>query len=169
MLAGERPKVRTTVAAAAKGKIVQLRMRPSEQGSTTSAGRADLKVSMMALNSSSVTRPAVTAALLMVIVVDPMPAAFIAFQMGPELPSERPYNTVSRWRWKTKRTKRLPAARRSVSEMTGIVNPWPCSTRYRSTAIAGAAISWLSLWAVGVSPATGAAREGNEPLHARWG
>ena len=82
-----------------------------------------------------------TAALLMVIVVDPMPAAFIAFQMGPELPSERPYNTVSRWRWKTKRTKRLPAARRSVSEMTGIVNPWPCSTRYRSTAIAGAAIS----------------------------
>ena len=28
-----------------------------------------------------------------------------------------------------------------MSEMTGIVNPWPCSTRYRSTAIAGAAIS----------------------------
>ena len=26
-----------------------------------------------------------------------------------------------------------------------------------------------SLWAFGVSPATGAAREGNEPLHARWG
>ena len=169
MLAGERPKVRTTVAAAARGKIVQLRMRPSEQGSTTSAGRADLKVSMMALNSSSVMRSAATAALLTVIVVAPMPAAFIAFQMGPLEPSERPYRTVSRWRWKTKRTKRLPAARRSVSEMTGIVNPWPCSTRYRSTAIAGAAISWLSLWAVGVSPATGAAREGNEPLHARWG
>jgi hypothetical protein len=40
-----------------------------------------------------VTRPAVTAALLMVIVVAPIPAAFMAFQMGPELPSERPYNT----------------------------------------------------------------------------
>ena len=26
-----------------------------------------------------------------------------------------------------------------------------------------------SIWAVGVSPAAGAAREGNEPLHARWG
>ena len=61
------------------------------------------------------------------------------------LPTERPYRTVSRWRWKTKRTKRFPAARRSVSEMTGIVNPWPCSTRYRSTAITGAAISFSLL------------------------
>ena len=70
--------------------MVQLRMRPNEHGSTTSAGSADLKVSMMALNSTSVMVPAVTAALLIVIVVDPMPAAFITFQIGPLEPSERP-------------------------------------------------------------------------------
>ena len=76
--------------------MVQLRMRPSELGSTTSAGSADLKVSMMALNSASVMVPAVTAALLMVIVVEPIPAAFITFQIGPLDPSERPKSTVSR-------------------------------------------------------------------------
>ena len=78
------------MAAAASGMMVQLRMRPNEHGSTTSAGSADLKVSMMALNSTSVMVPAVTAALLIVIVVDPMPAAFITFQIGPLEPSERP-------------------------------------------------------------------------------
>ena len=111
MLAGERPNVRTTVAAAASGMIVQLRMRPSELGSTTSAGSADLNASINAAYSASVIVPAVTAALLTAMVVEPMPAAFITFQMGPELPSERPYSTVSRWRWNTKRTSRMPAAR----------------------------------------------------------
>ena len=90
MLAGERPKVRTTVAAAARGRMVQLRMRPNEQGSTTSAGSADLKVSINAVYSASVMVPDVTAALLTTKVVDPMPAAFITFQIGPLEPSERP-------------------------------------------------------------------------------
>ena len=79
-------------------RMVQFRMRPSEQGSTMSAGNADLKASIKAVYSSSVIVPAVTAALLTTRVVDPIPAVLIAFQMGPELPSERPYNTVSKWR-----------------------------------------------------------------------
>ena len=70
--------------------MVQLRMRPSELGSTMSAGRADLNDSMIALNSTSVIVSAMTAALLIAIVVAPMPAAFITFQMGPLDPSERP-------------------------------------------------------------------------------
>ena len=78
------------------GRMVQLRMRPSEQGSTTSAGSADLKASIKAVYSSSVIVPAVIAALLTTRVVEPMPAVFITFQMGPELPSERPYSTVSK-------------------------------------------------------------------------
>jgi len=53
---------------------------------------------MRALYSSSVMVPAVTAALLIGNVVEPIPAAFIVFQMGPLEPSERPYSTVSRWR-----------------------------------------------------------------------
>ena len=82
--------MRTTVAAAASGRMVQFLMRPSELGSTTSAGSADLKDSMIALNSASVMVPAVTAALLTAMVVAPMPATFITFQMGPLDPSERP-------------------------------------------------------------------------------
>ena len=78
--------------------MVQLRMRPSELGSTTSAGRADLKTSMIALNSSSVMVPSMTAALLIGMVVAPIPAVFITFQIGPLEPSERPYRTVSRCR-----------------------------------------------------------------------
>ena len=65
-------------------------MRPNEQGSTTSAGSADLKVSINAVYSASVMVPDVTAALLTTKVVDPMPAAFITFQIGPLEPSERP-------------------------------------------------------------------------------
>ena len=78
------------MAAAARGRMVQLRMRPNEQGSTTSAGSADLNVSINAVYSASVMVPDVTAALLTTKVVDPMPAAFITFQIGPLEPSERP-------------------------------------------------------------------------------
>ena len=45
---------------------------------------------MLALNSASVMIPAITAALLIAIVVAPIPAAFITFQIGPLDPSERP-------------------------------------------------------------------------------
>ena len=50
--------------------MVQLRMRPSEQGSTTSAGSADLKVAINAVYSASVMVPDVTAALLTTWLVD---------------------------------------------------------------------------------------------------
>ena len=49
-----------------------------------------MKDSMIALNSASVIISAMTAALLIAIVVAPMPAEFITFQMGPLDPSERP-------------------------------------------------------------------------------
>ena len=81
---------RTTVAAAAKGRMVHWRMRPREDGSTMSAGRADLKTSSNALYSASVMRLAATDALLTTRVVAPMPAVFIIFQMGPLDPSDRP-------------------------------------------------------------------------------
>ena len=69
---------------------MQLRMRPSEHGSTTSAGKADLKASRRAVYSASVMVPDVTADLLTTKVVDPIPAVFMTFQMGPLEPSERP-------------------------------------------------------------------------------
>ena len=84
---------------------------------------------MMALNSSSVMTPAAMEGLETGRVVLPMPARFISFQMGPDEPSVLPKSTASRWRWKTKRMRRLPAARRSASVMTGSENPPPCSTR----------------------------------------
>eukprot|EP00966_Prymnesium_polylepis_P265360 6130578-Prymnesium_polylepis.1 len=61
MAAPERPKVRTIVAAAAMGMIVQLRMRPRLLGSTMSPGRDDLNSAMIAEYSVSVMVPAVLA------------------------------------------------------------------------------------------------------------
>ena len=53
--------------------IVQFRIRPRLDGSTTDAGRAALKVDMIAVYSSCVMVPSVTACLLIVSVVEPMP------------------------------------------------------------------------------------------------
>ena len=68
------PNVRTTVAAAARGRMVHWRMRPREEGSTTSDGRVLLKQSSNALYSPSVMRPDTTLVLLTARVVDPIPA-----------------------------------------------------------------------------------------------
>mmetsp|Transcript_25615 Transcript_25615/g.58293 ORF Transcript_25615/g.58293 Transcript_25615/m.58293 type:complete len:266 (-) Transcript_25615:35-832(-) len=154
MAAPERPKLRTMVAAAAMGRIVQWRMRPRLLGSTMSLGRDALNSLIIALYSVSVMVPAVTDCLQMERVVLDMPVWLSSFQRGPDEPSMRPYSTASRWRWYTKRTMRLPAARRSTSETTHIVKPAPCSTRNLSTTTGGAAIlfslslsssPWLSL------------------------
>jgi hypothetical protein len=62
-------------------------MCPSQQGSTTSAGSADLKVSINAVYqwySASVMVPDVTAALLTTNVVDPMPLAASGCSSGDE-------------------------------------------------------------------------------------
>ena len=86
----DRPKVRTIEAAAATGMIVQLRIRPRLAGSAMSPGMEDRNSDMSASNSAPVTIPAVVAALLISIAVEPIPAWFMSFQIGPLLPSIRP-------------------------------------------------------------------------------
>ena len=86
----ERPKVRTIEAAAATGIMVQLRMRPREEGSTMSPGRDDRNSAISAVYSASVRTPEVVDALLTGIAVDPIPDWFINFQIGPLVPSTLP-------------------------------------------------------------------------------
>ena len=97
--AAERPKERAIAAAVASGSSVQLRMRPSEHGSTTSAGSASLKILIRSVNSTWVSIEEETACLFTANAVAPMPEELSSFQIGPELPSTRPYSTVSRCRW----------------------------------------------------------------------
>ena len=87
------------MAAVARGSSVQFRMRPSELGSTMSAGSASLNTRMSTSNSGCMMCPVATAALLIINAVGPRPVDDRIFQMGPLLPSVRPYRRVSRWRW----------------------------------------------------------------------
>ena len=71
--------------------MVQWRMRPADEGSTTPAGIDERKSEIMASYSGSVMCPAVTLFLETESAVLPIPASESSFQMGEvEPPSLRP-------------------------------------------------------------------------------
>ena len=125
MEAGERPKVRTTVGSG-QGQDGAL-ADAAEGGSTTSAGRADLKTSSRELYSASVMRPDTTLALQIASVVAPMPAWFMTFQIGPDEPRNGR-------RGQSRGGAGRPNAQAGAGSATvgqaddGMVNPSPCST-----------------------------------------
>ena len=130
-LDGLRPCCLQTTAALERGSKVHERIRPREDGSQASEGRARLNAARIWAYSASVRRPSMTVFLLQHKLVASRPEMFNAFHTAPvDPPSNRENSNISRCRWQTHLNilGTAPPALRFCNTMHGMLKPSPCST-----------------------------------------